>query len=50
MHLDGQLDLKGLDEMIKLQGRLGAIGRPITAAEISDLRFMPNVPTVMAAE
>lgn len=50
MHLDGQLDLQGLDEMIRVQGRLGAIGKPITAAEISDLRFMPNVPSLAAAE
>jgi ABC-type nitrate/sulfonate/bicarbonate transport system substrate-binding protein len=50
MHLDGQLDMQGLDEMIRLQGRLGGIGQPITAAEITDLRFMPEIPKMVAAE
>jgi NitT/TauT family transport system substrate-binding protein len=50
MHLDGQLDMQGLDEMIRLQGRLGGIGQPVTAAEITDLRFMPEVPNMVAAE
>jgi ABC-type nitrate/sulfonate/bicarbonate transport system substrate-binding protein len=42
MHLDGQVDLPGLDAMIRLQQRLGAITRPMTAAEICDLRFVPS--------
>lgn len=42
MHLDGQVDLAGLDEMIKLQQRLGAITRPMKAADICDLRFVPD--------
>jgi ABC-type nitrate/sulfonate/bicarbonate transport system substrate-binding protein len=50
MHLDGQLDMQGLDEMIRLQGRLGGIGQPITAEEITDLRFMPEIPKIIAAE
>lgn len=41
MHLDGQVDVQGLDEMIRLQQRLGAIKRPMEAAEICDLRFAP---------
>ena len=50
MHCDGQVDMAGLDEMIKLQQRLGAVKRPMTAEEITDLRFMPKMPTTMAAE
>jgi len=39
MHVDGQIDLAGLNEMITLQRQLGAIDRPMTAADITDLRF-----------
>jgi ABC-type nitrate/sulfonate/bicarbonate transport system substrate-binding protein len=39
LHVDGQVDLAGLNEMINLQRLLGAIDRPMTAAEITDLRF-----------
>jgi len=42
MHLDGQVDLDGLDHMIRLQQRLGAIDRPLTTQEICDLRFVPE--------
>lgn len=41
MHLDGQIDIRGLEEMISLQQRLGAIKRPLTSEEICDLRFQP---------
>lgn len=41
-HLDGQLNMSGLDEMIKLQQSLGAVTRPMKAEEIVDLRFMPQ--------
>ena len=41
LHLDGQVDMQGLQEMIDLQRRLGAVGRPMNAEEISDLRFVP---------
>lgn len=43
LHLDGQVDMAGLEEMIKLQARLGAIAQPITAEGICDLRFLPKV-------
>jgi ABC-type nitrate/sulfonate/bicarbonate transport system substrate-binding protein len=39
LHVEGEVDLAGLDEMIKLQRQLGAINRPMTVAEITDLRF-----------
>jgi hypothetical protein len=39
LHVDGEVDLAGLDEMIELQRQLGAISRPMTASEITDLRF-----------
>jgi ABC-type nitrate/sulfonate/bicarbonate transport system substrate-binding protein len=39
LHVDGEVDLAGLDEMIKLQRQLGAIDRPMTAGDITDLRF-----------
>jgi NitT/TauT family transport system substrate-binding protein len=42
MHLDGQIDMQGLDEMIKLQRSLGAVTGPITAEGICDLRFLPD--------
>lgn len=45
LHLDGQVDLAGLDEMIKLQQRLGAVTRELRAAEICDLRFVPDPMT-----
>ena len=50
MHLDGQLDLQGLDEMIRLQGRLGAVERPLSVEGITDLRFMPDLAEAVAAE
>jgi NitT/TauT family transport system substrate-binding protein len=34
LHLDGQIDVHGLDEIIKLQDRLGALKRPISAEDI----------------
>ncbi|MGE0799148.1 MAG: ABC transporter substrate-binding protein [Lautropia sp.] len=48
MHLDGQVDLRGLDEMIKLQTRLGAIHRPMRAEEICDLRLVPEIAAASA--
>lgn len=48
MHLDGQVDLDGLDEMISLQQRLGAITRPLAASDICDLRFVPGTPAAVA--
>jgi ABC-type nitrate/sulfonate/bicarbonate transport system substrate-binding protein len=49
MHLDGQVDLAGLNEMIKLQQRLGAITRPLRAEDICDLRFTPDAASAVAA-
>jgi ABC-type nitrate/sulfonate/bicarbonate transport system substrate-binding protein len=43
LHLDGQVDMDGLGEIIKLQDTLGAISKPITAEGVCDLRFVPNV-------
>jgi NitT/TauT family transport system substrate-binding protein len=40
-HLDGEIDMKGLQAMIELQRQLGAVNRPMTAEEITDLRFIP---------
>jgi NitT/TauT family transport system substrate-binding protein len=48
MHLDGDVDLRGLDEMIRLQQRLGAIERPMAVDEIVDLRFVPGAQEVEA--
>jgi NitT/TauT family transport system substrate-binding protein len=39
LHLDGEVDMAGLDEMIVLQRRLGALQRPMRAGDITDLRF-----------
>ncbi len=42
LHLDGQVDMAGLAEMIKLQQRLGAIESELEVASICDLRFVPD--------
>lgn len=39
LNVDGQIDLAGLGEMIKLQRLLGALHRSMTVAEITDLGF-----------
>ncbi len=41
LHLDGEVDVQGLQEMIELQRRLGAVERHIEVEEISDFRFVP---------
>jgi NitT/TauT family transport system substrate-binding protein len=46
LHLDGQVDMDGLQEIIQLQDSLGAIVKPISAESISDLRFVPQVSAV----
>jgi NitT/TauT family transport system substrate-binding protein len=43
LHLDGQVDMQGLGEIIKLQDKLGAITKQITAEGVCDLRFVPDV-------
>ncbi len=45
LHLDGQVDLNGLEEMIRLQQRLGAIKGPFEVQQITDLHFVPPLAT-----
>lgn len=40
LNVDGEVDMAGLGEMIKLQRKLGALHRPMDAADIVDLRFL----------
>jgi NitT/TauT family transport system substrate-binding protein len=42
LHFDCQPDMPGLQLAIGLQERLGALKRPLLAADISDLRFLPG--------
>jgi NitT/TauT family transport system substrate-binding protein len=49
MHLDGQVDMDGLQEMIKLQQRLAAIAGPLVAADICDLRYVPSTQATAIA-
>jgi NitT/TauT family transport system substrate-binding protein len=41
LHFDGETDMRGLQQAIDLQTRLGAIERPLRAQDIVDLRFLP---------
>lgn len=41
LHFDGQIDMRGLQQAIDLQMRLGAIKQPMLARDIVDLRFLP---------
>lgn len=41
LHLDAEVDMVGLQGAIELQRQLGAVDRPLQAADISDLRFLP---------
>jgi hypothetical protein len=43
LHLDGQLDLKGLQAMIDLQQSLGAIKAPLKAAHIASIDYQPEL-------
>ena len=42
LHFECQPDMPGLEEAIALQHRLGAIKVPMKAADICDLRFLPE--------
>ena len=41
LHFDGEIDMRGLQQVIDLQMRLGAITQPLRAEDIVDLRFLP---------
>ena len=41
LHFDGEIDMRGLQQAIELQIRLGAIEIPMRAQDIVDLRFLP---------
>jgi NitT/TauT family transport system substrate-binding protein len=49
LHYDCELDMNGLQQAIGLQESLGAIKGPMTAADISDLRFLPAAESADAA-
>ncbi len=51
LHFDGEIDMRGLQQAIDLQVRLGALKRPLRAQDIVDLRFLPApfAPAVRAA-
>ena len=40
LHCDGEIDMRGLQQAIDLQLRLGAIKQPLRAQDIIDLRFL----------
>jgi len=42
-HLDGQIDLAGLQVAVDMQQELGGIERPMRAEEFTDLRFQPDL-------
>lgn len=42
MHHECEIDMPGLDMAIELQRRLGAITTPLSADDITDLRYMPG--------
>ena len=41
LHFDGEIDMRGLQQAIDLQVRLGALKQPMRARDIVDLRFLP---------
>ena len=41
LHVDGEIDMQGLQQAIDLQVRLGAVEQPMRAEDIVDLRFLP---------
>lgn len=43
LHLDGQLDMQGLEAMIQVQQSLRAISKPMKAAAIVNTEFQPEV-------
>ena len=41
LHFDGEIDMRGLQQAIDLQVRLGALKQPLRAGDIVDLHFLP---------
>lgn len=41
LHFDGEIDMRGLQQVIDLQTRLGAIKTPLRAGDIVDLHYLP---------
>lgn len=48
LHFDGEIDMRGLQQAIDLQVRLGAISRPMPAEDLVDSSFLP-VPLAASA-
>jgi hypothetical protein len=48
LHFDGEIDMRGLQQAIDLQMRLGALKQPMRAQDIVDLRFLPSPPGMHA--
>ncbi len=48
LNFDGQIDLRGLQQAIDLQVRLGALEQPLRAQDIVDLRFLPATSAMHA--
>jgi len=46
--LDCRIDLDGLRRAIEIQTGLGGIGRPVSAADLIDLRFLPHIENEFA--
>ena len=49
MHYDCDVDLPGLDLAIDLQRRLGAFATPLRASDITDLAYLPSIPSMSRA-
>ena len=49
LNFDGEIDLRGLQQAIDLQMRLGALEQPLRAQDIVDLRFLPSATQARAA-
>ncbi len=51
LHFDGEIDMRGLQQVIDLQTRLGAIKAPLRAEDIVDLQFLqPATPAGVTPE
>jgi NitT/TauT family transport system substrate-binding protein len=48
-HLDGQVDMAGLQKAVDLQHELGGIPRPMKARDFVDLRFQPTLEAAAAS-
>jgi NitT/TauT family transport system substrate-binding protein len=45
LHFDGEVDMRGLEQAIQLQKRLGAIAQAMPADDLVDRRFVPHALT-----